>query len=154
MAPPYRAVWVARSMMGFASGRASFPTIRCPEVGPLTTTFHTRLRGVDVRCDIADTGAIHVVVSSSTLQDGLPRVSRFAGYCSRTLDIGNLADEDLAWASAVADYYGFGLSQGGQLVVQPRPFSPAGLTDVRAAFNERVGQLAQSAVPANDSAHV
>jgi hypothetical protein len=106
-----------------------------------------------VWCRITAEREIHVTVTAPTMAEGLPLVSRFAGYCARTLELTALSDHEALWASTIADYYGFGLSQRDQTLVAPREFTPARLTEARAAFNARVGALAQSAV-SSDSAHV
>lgn len=122
----------------------------------VNATFHSRLRGSQVRCHVAD-DRIHVDVFAESMKDGLERVSRFAGYCSRTLELTDLADEDVLWACTVADYYGFGLNRvtGRERVelVPPRPFTPSVMTEARRQFRTLVlSSASTSAVTDIDSA--
>lgn len=120
-------------------------------------SFHTRLRGSQVRCYVSPDGHIHVDVLAASMKDGLERVSRFAGYCSRSLELSALADDDVVWACAVADYYGFGLIRilGDERaeLVSPRAFTPSSMTEARAQFRRLVlSSVEGSATSANVSA--
>lgn len=107
-------------------------------------TFDARLRGVDVTCQVAlgSTGQpdIRVFVPAVSLDSGLRAVSKFAGYCRRTLALPS--GEDDAWAAVLASYFGFGLvlvSEDERREVMPPPFLD--VTDdgqPRQAFTRRV----------------
>lgn len=79
--------------------------------GGQARTFDTRLRGVNVTCHVAvdSTGQpdIQVMVPAVSLDSGLRAVSKFAGYCRRTLALSSGQDD--AWAGVLASYFGFGL---------------------------------------------
>lgn len=120
-------------------------------------TFRTRLRGSLVRCHVSPGDQIHVDVIARSMKDGLERVSRFAGYCSRTLELTGLADEDVLWACTVADYYGFGLTRvvddERERLIPPAPFAPSVMTDARRQFRTFVlSSASDSAVMDIDSA--
>lgn len=121
-------------------------------------TFRTRLRGSLVRCHVSAEDQVHVDVIAESMKDGLERVSRFAGYCSRTLELTDLANDDVLWACAVADYYGFGLNRvvdGRQeSLIPPAPFAPSVMTEARRQFRTFVlSSASDSAVMDIDSAH-
>lgn len=120
--------------------------------------FQSRLRGSLVRCYVSSDDQIHVDVIAGSMKDGLARVSRFAGYCSRTLELTGLADDDVLWACTVADYYGFGLTRvvDGQReqLIPPALFAPSVMTEARRQFRTFVlSSASDSAVMDIDSAH-
>lgn len=114
-----------------------------------THQLRTRLRGVEVDCliahDTAGTPALVVEVHAAEVSSGLRDVSKFAGYCERTLVLGSASDDDVAWAGVLASYYGFGLAtidDGGRVDVMPAPaLGGAGSAPTRAAFVRRVLDL-------------
>lgn len=78
--------------------------------------FAARLRGVNVTCivpasddDCPDVSAVRVEVTASDATRGLAAVSKFAGYCPRTLALTEVSDDERAWAQVLASYFGFGL---------------------------------------------
>jgi hypothetical protein len=76
-------------------------------------TFETRLRGVNVTCtvslDSVESPDVRIETRAKTLAEGVRAVSKFAGYCRRTLVLPVLGNDDEAWARVLASYYGFGL---------------------------------------------
>ncbi|MCM3658091.1 hypothetical protein M3147_12610 [Agromyces mediolanus] len=76
-------------------------------------TFETRLRGVNVTCivtlDSAESPDVRIETRAKTLEQGVRAVSKFAGYCRRTLVLPVLSEDEDAWARVLASYYGFGL---------------------------------------------
>lgn len=75
--------------------------------------FNTRLRGVNVKCvvkfDGSDLPQIQVETRSESVERGLREVSKFAGYCRRTLVLSSQNAEEVKWATVLASYFGFGL---------------------------------------------
>ena len=111
-----------------------------------THRFDARLRGVDVTCIVAFNNDGHAEVSieatASGLAAGLRDISKFAGYCQRTLVLVSSSPETEALASVLASYFGFGLaivSNGAQREVMPPPdmFRPED-DGPRRAFTRRV----------------
>lgn len=78
-----------------------------------TRTFDTRLRGVNVTCVVTlrsgESPDVRVEARAKTLEQGVRAVSKFAGYCRRTLVLPIRDTEEEAWALVLASYYGFGL---------------------------------------------
>lgn len=76
-------------------------------------TFETRLRGVNVTCivtfDSEESPDVRIETRAKTVEQGVRAVSKFAGYCRRTLVLPVLGDDEDAWACVLASYYGFGL---------------------------------------------
>ena len=106
--------------------------------------FRARLRGEDVFCTVnlehADAPSITVETSATSLNEGLRAVSKFAGYCRRTLVLRD--PEEAAWAEVLASYFGFGLAianDGVRCEVMPAPTSSgAEMTAARRQFIRRV----------------
>lgn len=106
----------------------------------------TRLRGVNVRCtvDFADSGCpiVSVETRSTSIQQGLRAVSKFAGYCRRTLVLSTSDESEVAWAKVLASYFCFGLSheQNGrrtQIMAAPS-LGPTAQGSAQATFVKRV----------------
>lgn len=79
--------------------------------------FSARLRGVNVTCVIPATdksdpcvSEVRIEVTATDVARGLAAVSKFAGYCPRTLVLTDPSDDDGAWANVLASYFGFGLA--------------------------------------------
>jgi len=75
--------------------------------------FSARLRGVDVACTVtyrSEEPVVRVETAPSHLDSGLRAVSKFAGYCERTLVLADAPSEDIEWACVLASYFGFGLA--------------------------------------------
>lgn len=110
-------------------------------------TFATQLRGVDVLCTVERVDGRAPVVGIETrardLQHGLRAVSRFAGYCQRTLVLTMPSQVDEQWAGVLASYFGFGLvvDDGQRREVMPPPELDAGPgAETRHRFLRRVLQ--------------
>lgn len=91
-------------------------------------TFETRLRGVNVTCivtlDSPESPDVRIETRAKTLEQGVRAVSKFAGYCRRTLVLPAIDDDEDAWARVLASYYGFGLvleSEDGRCEVMSAP---------------------------------
>lgn len=90
-------------------------------------TVAAQLRGVNVTCIVEHHEDREPVVSIETcagsLEDGLRAVSRFAGYCRRTLVLASPEGDEEQWAEVLASYYGFGLvvDEGQRREVMPSP---------------------------------
>lgn len=90
---------------------------------------------------------VWVETQSADLQSGLRAVSKFAGFCERTLVLD--ASDDEAWAAVMASYFGFGLiveDEKGRREVMPAPTLDSAEDDsMRDGFTRRVlGMLAAS----------
>lgn len=90
--------------------------------------FRARLRGEDVSCTVrlehTDDPVVTVETTATSLKEGLRAISKFAGYCERTLILSNR--EEVAWAEVMASYFGFGLAvvnDGVRCEVMPAPAS-------------------------------
>lgn len=110
-------------------------------------TFTTQLRGVDVVCIVERVHGQAPVVGVETcardLQRGLRAVSKFAGYCRRTLVLTMPSTADEQWASVLASYFGFGLvvDNGHRREVMPPPeFDEEAGAETRQRFLQRVLQ--------------
>jgi len=95
--------------------------------GTATRKFDARLRGVGVTCTVAfdDAGRpeVSIEASAADLDSGLRDISKFAGYCRRSLVLEAESAEADAWACVLASYFGFGLilvsDDSRRLVMQP-----------------------------------
>lgn len=109
-------------------------------------TVAAQLRGVKVTCIVEHRQEREPVVSIETcagsLEDGLRAVSRFAGYCRRTLVLASPGGDEEQWAEVLASYYGFGLAiddEGQRRGVMPPPELDAeGDGEPRRRFLQRV----------------
>lgn len=107
-------------------------------------SFPARLRGVDVLCSVSyplpDLAQVEVEVCASTLADGLKAISKFAGYCRRTLVLTGVSPSEQDWAAVMASYYGFGLcveDDDGRREVMPAAAAAGDPTPARAVFVRR-----------------
>ncbi|MCJ1708431.1 hypothetical protein [Microbacterium sp. VKM Ac-2923] len=106
--------------------------------------FRARLRGEDVFCTVRlespDALSVAVETAATSLKEGLRAVSKFAGYCERTLILDSW--EEAAWAEVMASYFGFGLTianKGVRCEVMPPPTSSdSKMTGARRQFIRRV----------------
>lgn len=111
-----------------------------------TYRFDARLRGVGVTCTVAfdDEGhpEVSIAASAANLEVGLRDISKFAGYCQRTLVLESSSPEADAWARVLASYFGFGLimmSDGARSEAMPPPGTHAlGDDGPRRTFVRRV----------------
>ena len=107
-------------------------------------TFGSRQRGVNVTCRVSvepdGTSDVSVVVPAETLSTGLRSISKFAGYCRRSLLL--ISGEDDAWAEVLASYFGFGLilvsAESCREVMQPPLLDSREGQVPRQAFTRRV----------------
>lgn len=115
-------------------------------------TFPTQLRGVDVKCTVEQVDGsspiVGVEICAATLEHGLHAVSKFAGYCQRTLMLTTPCQTDERWASVLASYFGFGLvvDEGERREVMPPPeLGDEADTKARRRFLQRVLQSLEAA---------
>lgn len=113
--------------------------------------FLARLRGVSVTCVIPTTeenqpcvAAVRVEVTATDVARGLAAVSKFAGYCPRTLVLTDPSGDDAAWASVLASYFRFGLAVvvngSRQDVMPPARLDESSGASVRERFRGSVRQ--------------
>ncbi|GLK17319.1 hypothetical protein [Herbiconiux flava] len=110
-------------------------------------TFATQLRGVEVLCTVENVEGEEPVIGVETraldVERGLRAVSRFAGYCQRTLILAAPSIEDEQWAGVLASYFGFGLvvDDRQRRQIMPPPEMDAGNdAESRRRFVQRVLQ--------------
>ncbi|HCU78919.1 MAG TPA: hypothetical protein DGU37_10535 [Microbacterium sp.] len=111
-------------------------------------TFAAQLRGVDVLCTVehvdGEAPIIGVETCAPNLESGLRAVSKFAGYCQRTLVLTMPSRADEQWAGVLASYFGFGLvvDDGQRREVMPPPELDAEAgAETRRRFLRRVLQV-------------
>ncbi len=115
-------------------------------------TFATQLRGVDVLCTVervdGQAPAVGIETCARDLQQGLRAVSKFAGYCRRTLVLTTPSTADEQWAGVLASYFGFGLvvDNGQRREVMPPPeLDEEAGAETRRRFLQRVLQSLDAA---------